>query len=237
MTGANFAAYIRLKTKTDSTTLSDANIVLLANPFKDELAMEIAKVNEDFFGTVATQNLVADQRAYPLPVDIVNNVKFIQAKLDGTNWKRLVPFDYNNYDSTVDETTIRLMFANRRPSYELYGSNAVIYSGDAIINVTNGLSIYYMLYPADLSTANLASSSTLDALIGLPRQVNELLARRVIIAYKSSQDKPIPLDEKELKYGADLTSALAALSPRTLDMSVQAQVPDSNQIGDNGYNY
>ena len=39
---------------------------------------------------------------------------------------------------------------------------------------------------------------------GMPREAHEIWARSVIIEYKNSKEKPIPLTEKELNYENDL---------------------------------
>ena len=50
MTSKQFADYIRKKTKTNSSTFTDADILLYANIIKDDIAKEVNKANEDYFG-------------------------------------------------------------------------------------------------------------------------------------------------------------------------------------------
>jgi lauroyl/myristoyl acyltransferase len=64
MTPANFASYIRLKTKTNATTFPDADILAYANIIKDDIAKEVTKANEDYFGMKFLRYLIAGQRGY-----------------------------------------------------------------------------------------------------------------------------------------------------------------------------
>lgn len=229
MTPARFATLVRFYTGTNSTTFTDAEILALANTFKDEIAAEIAERNEDYFGMWYYRDLVADQREYSLPDEVLNAIKYTEAKLDGSNWARLVEFDLNSYEKPTDEDSIRLYFTDKEAMFEMFRRSLFIYSGDAITAVTEGLKLYAIIYPADISDLTEASTDmSVDPTTtshGFPRQFHELLARRVSIAYKSSKDKPIPLSEKEKAYEDDLKAALDAITGGNLDRAVIATVP------------
>ena len=60
---------------------------------------------------------------------------------------------------------------------------------------------------------------------GMPREAHEIWARSVVIDYKNSKEKPIPLTEKELKYDADLQLVLNAIKGTNLDRQNTGQVP------------
>ena len=64
MTGTKLAALIRYKTRTNSTTFTDADILELVNTFKDEISSLIVEKNAGYFVIPTTFNLVADQREY-----------------------------------------------------------------------------------------------------------------------------------------------------------------------------
>jgi len=82
----DFATLVRYYTKTNSTTLTDANILILANIFKDDIAGTIStEVGEDYFGLRFERDLIADQREYDLPSELMARMKYLNAKLDGTN--------------------------------------------------------------------------------------------------------------------------------------------------------
>ena len=184
MTPAQFAAYIRKKTKTNATTFSDADILMYANIIKDDLAKDVVAVNEDYFGMKFTRNLVAGKRNYRFPYGVLSQLKYAQAKIDGTNWKRLSEFDINTYQKTTDETSIRTNWAGKDPSFDIFGEELNIYSELPIIDVTEGLELWAIIYPKDLSSL----AGTIDMSIpqdnqsfGVPRQLHYVWAHKVII--------------------------------------------------------
>ncbi len=257
MNFVDFTTYIRFKTKTDATTFADANILLLANLFKDNMSKEIAKANEDFFGMKSERDLVAGQREYPFPEDVMNNVKMLEAKLDGTNFRRVWEFDLNTYrqrnldqdnnpldfpiptsfqsfaQATTDETTIQNTFSDNRPEYDIFRNSIFIFSGSAIIDVEDGLLLHYIMWPADFTNLALTTDISVDpntTSAGFPRQFHELLARRIIIDYKDSQVPTIPLTPFEAKFPQDFDNAIAALTGMNLDRSFQTSVPHDSGI-------
>ncbi len=167
MTGTQFASYVRLQTKTNSTTLSDANICLLANIIKDgRIAPEIVSLDEAYFGMPERTDLVNGQREYPLPVDMISHLKKVEAVLDPTQtdangnpiWIDIHEMDLNEYSSmsgsvfardvendqisftpTTDEPKIVSVFANQpgRCAYFLFRNSLWIYSG-VLANFTGG---------------------------------------------------------------------------------------------------
>lgn len=231
MNYVNFAGLCRfyaLGDSSDSTNLPDATLLLLSNVAKDDIAKEIAKANEDFFGAVFTKNLEANRREYAMPDDILNNLKTVEAKLDGTNISRLIPFDLNSFKRPTGEMDIRNDFASKAPAYDIYRRAIQLYTGDAIIAVTAGLILRAIIYPADFTAFSSSDDMSVDPGIytfGFPRQFHELLARRVSMMYKSSQDRPKALTDNERLFEADLAKAIAAISNPNLDANVEASVP------------
>jgi hypothetical protein len=224
-----FASTVRYYTKTNSTTCPDADILQLANLFKDDISEMISKeVGEDYFGLRFERDLVAGQREYDLPAEVMSRIKYLEAKLDGTNWERLKETDLLNYGKTTDETTIRLTYADREPEYDNWDQGIFILSGDAIINVTKGLKLWAIIFPSDFtdltSTVDMSTNPD-DYTHGFPRQFHELLARRVSIAYKSSKTKPLPLSQKELAYELDLKVKIDGLKDANLDRDTVPTVP------------
>ena len=229
MTFTKFATLIRYYTKTNSTTFTDANILILANIFKDDISSELSKeVGEDYFGLRFERDLLAGQREYDLPSEIMGRIKYLQAKLDGTNWNKLNETDLSVYDKAFDEDTIRETYAERDPEFDIWDQGIYVLSGDAIIAVTNGLKLWSIIFPADfsdLTSTEDMSTNPDDYTHGFPRQFHELLARRVSIAYKSSKDRPIPLSEKEKLYEVDLSTAIKKMKDTNLDRSIKPSVP------------
>jgi len=235
MTPAELASFVRDQTNTDATTFSDAQILTKANVFIDDIAKEIAKTHRGFFGRVFTYNLVADQRNYPLETDLLNGIRSVEAQLDGTNWKWLTSLDITALGKPTDETDIRAAFAGKDPRYDIFQKEIWIYSESAIVNVTGGLKVRCDVYPEHLTSLSGSSDLSINSSStkrGFPRAVHELLARRIIIAFKESKDKPIPLTQTEQKYEFDLVKAISALRDSNQDEVILAPLPfnDGNQF-------
>ncbi len=256
MKGTEFAAYIRKRTRTNSTSLTDASIVVYANAEKDTVAMEIESVGTGLFDMPAYTSLVADQREYPFPDDILSRMKIVRAKLDGTNWKRLSEFDLNAYretqtspvfpynasdvnsafsDATTDESTIQELFSDDTPQFEITRNSIKIYTESAITAVSEGLWLIYSVYPADIDTDTLASDTQLSTdptttTYGIPRQFHKYWAMRVIISYK--EDNDIPLDQFDLAVQQELETAKRAIAQPNEDRTITPTVPR-----DTGFQY
>lgn len=226
-----FATYIRFHTKTDSVTLTDAELVALANVKKDDIAKEIAKGNEDIFGMWYLRDLEAGVREYSFPANILSNIKGVEACVanEGTEFKKFDEFDLTKYRQTTVETDIRQQFSGKY-LFDIFRKSLWLYTGEEIIDVTEGLKLWAIQFPADLTTGILASTADMSVdpsttSHGMPREAHEIWARSVIIDYKNSKEKPIPLTEKELNYENDLQKVLNALKGTNLDRQNLASVP------------
>lgn len=241
MTGTQLAALIRTYTRTNSTTLPDSDIVLLANVIKDDFAKEIAKVDEDYFGVPATRDLIASSltdptaREYTLPEDYLK-IKKVEARLDGTNWLKLNEFDLEQYQRTTNEAEILNQFSNEngRAFYDIFRKSLWIYSGTITAN-SAGLKLWYIAYPADIEEADLSGTQDLSLdpttiTAGMPRQFHELWARRFSIIWKSNREKPIPLTERELTFTPDFKSALSSIRNPNLDRSQEGSIPNDSHL-------
>lgn len=247
MTPATFASYVRFKTQTNSTTFTDANMLLLMKVRQEAIAQDILKADEDILLIPQTANLVASTttREYSFPSDMLSRIKRIEAAFDGTNFIKLGEIDITQYTGGHTETEITQKFANEegRAKFDIRRNAIYIYSG-TITAVTNGLKLWVNTWPAPVT--DLSESST-DMSVdpsttthGIPRALHEIWARGVIIDYKSSKQKPIPLTESETNYDKDLQKAIETLKHGNLDREVIAQVPgnvNQGDMGDNGYDF
>ena len=241
MTGKKFVDYIRYKTRTNSTTFPDADIVLLANVAKDELAKDLMDADEDTLVLPFTTSLIDSLREYPQPKTILSRIKKVEAKLDGTNWIGLKEMDLVDYPLPTDETTILDKFSNDegRAKYDLTRKSIWIYSG-AITAVSGGLKLWCNVWPFELTTDRLSddvidlSTDPTSTTLGFPREFHELWTRRVIIDYKESREKPIPLTQKETNYFIDTEKAKIAIKHGNLDREIFASIPPANERWQNG---
>lgn len=228
MTPAALATYVRHITgDTTAEQLSDAKLLALVNVAKDEIARRVIKANEDLFGLPMLRNLEAGRREYALPSDIMQ-VKAVEAKLDGVAWSRLDEFDLNTYRRTTDEASIVLEWSGRSPRFDIFRNSLWLYTGASIVDVTDGLKLYAIVWPADIASLSGTTDMSVDPSTithGMPRQVHELIGRRASILYKSSADRQIPLSERELSYRADLDEAIESIRGFNLDRATEASVP------------
>lgn len=230
MTGTQFANYVRKQTKTNSATFTNADILLYANLKKDDIAKKITGVNEDYFGIFMTRNLVINQRNYAFEPTQLNHMKYLEACLDGTTWKRLMEYDINNLGITTDEASIVAAMSMKQPGFDIFGNEIIILSDTAIIDVTDGLKLWTIIYPADLTEGDLSGSDDLSVppsstSFGLPRQFHKLWADAVVVEWKNSQDRPIALTAVEQQFDARLEYALTDIKGGNLDRVVTASVP------------
>lgn len=237
----DFVTYVRNKTRTNSATFTDADLVVYANLAKDEIAKRVTELNDHYFGMVMTSNIVADQRRYTFESDILNNIYYVEANIkinSSTNdWKKLQFYDMHSLNIPTDEDDLKLYMADYEHGYFVFGSELWLLTDCAILAATDGLKLWTYVYPQDIETADLVKTTDMsipDSTIehALPRQFHELLARKVIIMYKEAQDKPIPLTEREQAFEFDLEKTISNMSGRNLDGNVIAICPY-----DDGSNY
>lgn len=219
--------YIWYRTKTDDTSLSTYNMLMLCNVYKDEIAQEIIKQNEDYFILPATTDLVANQREYPFPANILNQIKAVELKFAtaDTTYIRAREIDLNTDKVGSDEATIVANYDNDTPAYDIMRGSLWIRSG-TIVNATAGIKLWFASYPADFTSMDDSTEMEADpttTTFGFPKPFHELLCRRVSIAYKDKHG--IPLDPEELNYGVDLKNALESIRPANLDRAVIGSTP------------
>ncbi len=243
MTAVQFAEYIRLKTRTNSTTFTNEDIIILMRQRQDEIAQAILRVDEDILLIPQTTDLVssATQRDYPFPADILSRIKRVEAKLDGTNWLKLSEMDITQHSKPTDETNITYYFANLEGQcfYDLLRKSIFIYSG-TISAVTGGLKLWCNTWPTAISDLGGTNDLSLDPSTtthGIPRAMHEIWARGVIIDWKQSREKPIALNERELSYEKDLQKTIETLKHGNLDREVIGYLPPASDRGNDGADF
>lgn len=237
MTGETFTAYIRKQTKTNATTLPDADIVVFANVAKDELAGEIvANVDEGYFDVEMVRDLEAGVRDYTFTNDLLKHIKYASAKLDGTTPKYLREADYSLAEAEalplLENATIKERFAGKNPEFLITGRGLTILSDSDILDVADGLKVVAEVYPEDITTGMLSSGTDLsvpatDITHALPRATHLLWATKVITMYKGSKDKPIPLTQSEQAILANMEDVFEKLRKRNVVRSFTAAVPSN----------
>lgn len=225
-----YVEHVRYLTKTNSTTFTDADIVRFTNIFIDDFADAIEERNQSYFDMEMYTDLIADERRYPLPDEWMNRVIRLSVNLDGQKLIKATPIGFGEYNGTLEESEIRSRFATMRPMYTLLGKSIILLTGEAIIDMPDGLQLWSKVYPAQWTLANLPLNEEMsvdptNTSIGMPRQFHELLARRVAIEYKQTRDKAIPLSEREQFFDRDFVRSLNAITEDNLDEHRIVQLP------------
>lgn len=240
MTGTELAALIRFKTRTNSTTFTDTDMLPLVNAFIKEISSMVVERNNGMFLIPSTFDLVADQREYGFPDDMLNRMHKLEIKFASGDSR--FPSTYiKDYYNSETESEIVALFSNSENEFaHTIRRRAVFVLSGTIIAVTDGGRLWYHAYPADL--ANLTGSTDLSVdpsttTFGFPRQLHELLARKISIEYKGSKPKPIPLNETEKNYDKDLQIQLDAISHIDNSGEVIGELPPASDFGNNGFNY
>lgn len=242
MTGTALAALIRYKTKTNSTTFTDTDMLPLVNTFKDEISSMIVERNAGYFLVPTDFDLVASStsREYAFPDDLLNRMHKLEIKFTSTSSR--FPSTYiKDYRGSETESEIVKWYTNEEGGFaHTIRRRAVLILSGTIIAVTLGGRLWYHAYPVTLANLTGVTDLAVDpttTTFGFPRQFHELLARRVSIEYKSSKAKPLPLSRHEMNYEGDLKIQLDAIAHVDNSGEIIGDELSSEDTGNNGFNF
>lgn len=236
MTPAKLAEYVRYKTRTNSTTLPDADLIILANVVKDKLVWRALEADEDLFLVPTYLNLVANQREYPLHTDLLSRIKRVEAKLDGTNFIKLYEFDLPQHQYPIStEADIVAHFANTEGDayFDIMRNSIWIYSG-TITSVTAGLKIWLNTIVSDITSMVSTTDMSEDPSTtthGIPRALHKVLGDGMVIEWKQSREKPIALSDTELSWDREVDRAIGSLKRANYDRDVIGLIPNEGNDG------
>ena len=171
MTGAELLSQLRFLTNQNSTTLVDADGTRLHNIYFKKLVQAIVDTNEDFFGEYSTFNLVANQREYLLPTDILK-IKRLEVTYDGTNWYTGVPMIEHSIGTAIDDSNATVVDANYSQSgfqYHVYDASVFLYPKPTSA-VTAGGKLYYIKRQSDLA------ADSVESVITIPKEFHSLIS-------------------------------------------------------------
>jgi hypothetical protein len=242
MTPAEFKEYVHFKAGTDDNSFPDSKILLLAGIHMDKLAQIIVKDgNEDYFGMPLTTDLEANRREYYFESEILNQLKYVEAKLDGSKFIPLFELDLNTYQRSTDEDVITSIFSNDEGNafFDIFRGALKIYSG-TVSAVSGGLRVWSFTYPKHITdlTSGIDMSvpaSTTDH--GFPRSFHDILARLVAREYKRQNKMPLDEDETEVVMKRDIDKALETIKDINLGRSIVGRLPDASKRGNEGYDF
>lgn len=239
MTAAEFKSRFHDRCRSNDTIFPDSKLTILAREKQIGLAKAIETVDEDFFLSFETTFLepTSKTREYTLPLDSLDRMKLVEAKLDGTNWVRLLEFDLNLYPHTTDEETILKNFSNEYGGayYDLGRRSLFLYTGTIDSRVEAGLHWIGYALPYKVTnwegTIDLSEPTTLYC--GMPISFHSLWLDACVIDWKQSHDKPIALTESEQMYNYNLQQQL--IYAKELNRDRPNVIPMPRSTTDNGY--
>ena len=241
----------RRKSKTNSATFSDADMLLYLKAKIPQFQSDIEQTNEDYMGSIEFRDLRATgdgtyiddgstylSREYNLPTDMIPRLKFVSAKLDGESWIRLKQYDLNDIKIPFEEANILENFDNSEgiAGYEIFRGSLFLLTGEIEEDIDNGLKIWtysFSALPATIPVASSEQDVDLDV-YGIPETMHELLATALCIEWKSNLETPVSLTLAEQNYYALYEKALRSL--RALDRDQEIQFSRPHDGYSNGFN-
>ena len=239
MTAAALNSLINLKCSTNDTTFPVADKLVYVKIFMDELAGKLVDRDVGYFLVPSTFDLVADQREYAIGNDMLNRIQRVEIKFSSSD-SRFPARAIKDYQGSETESEIVKTYSNAKDcfAYTIRRRALFILSG-TITNVTAGGRIWTYVFPATL--ANLTDNTNglevdpSTTTFGFPRQLQELLARRVAIEWKGAQPKPLPLNAMEVNYERDLKSVLDSMTPIDNSLEVIGELPCKQDLWNDGF--
>lgn len=242
----------RKKSKTNTTTFSDADMLLYIKAKLPQFQADIEEVNEDYMGSIEYRDLratgttgtyVADgvtylSREYNLPSDMIPRLKAVTAKLNGTDWVNLKQYDLNDLRMPFEEDRILEKFTNDEgiAGYEIFRGSLFLLTGAIASEVVGGLKIWtysFSALPSSIPTVGGEGDVEFDT-YGIPETMHELFATALSLEWKSNQDVPVPLTAMEQNYYALYAKSLQSL--KGLDRSKEIIFQRPADRYDNGFN-
>jgi hypothetical protein len=241
----------RRKSKTNTTTFSDRDMLLYFKAKVPQFQADIEKVNEDYMGSIDVRDLrvtgegtyvdegeTYPSREYNLPVDLIPRIKFVQAKLDGINWLRLEEYDINDIKIPFKEEYIKETFNNTSgvAGYTIFRGSLFLLCGEIEEAVVGGLELFGYSY-SELPDARVVANSSDDVdleLYGIPKSMHELLATALCIEYKSNLETPVQTTQDEQLFPITYTEKLKSLRKLNRGKEISFSRPEDGFDG--GFN-
>lgn len=235
-----FARTARSLTRQNSTTFPDQLMVDFVNLAKSEIEGRIVSADGGYLEMTAYADMVAGQRVYELPSDILNRVVKVEVKMDGENYYPMNEIDFNMIRFPISDEAAIMSYSSAYPvRYSLYRGSLYIWSGITIPAVSQGLMLYYNVSSHDWVTGDLSqpvdiSIDPTPTSVGLPTEFHPVLLYMLTRKFKLTRDNPIALDAEEqtLALQAMLDDALANYQNANRDRIEQGELPL-----DLGYDY
>lgn len=242
----------RKKSKTNTTTFPDADMLLYIKTKLPQFQADIEEVNEDYMGSIEFRDLRATgttgtyedtgvtylSREYNLPSDMIPRIKYVSAMLNGSDWIRLRQYDLNDVKIPFEEARILERFTNDEgiAGYEIFRGSLFLLTGEIKNAVDDGLKIWtysFSSLPASIPVAGGEGDVEFDT-YGIPETMQELFALALSMEWKSNQDVPVPFSGAEQNFYALYAKSLQSLKSTDRSNEITFERPVDRY--DNGFN-
>lgn len=165
----NVFSDVRYLSGKDSTTLTDANLLRLANKYYLLMVRELVDLNEDLYAEISSSDLVASQREYVLPTDNTSStygggmikMQRVEVNFSGGSdgWRVADPISLQQIPTTtVLDADINTEFNTSSPKYWFKDRSLwlapVPSSADAVTAGNAGLYMYWIKRPNELTSTS-----------------------------------------------------------------------------------
>lgn len=161
---ANVFEDVRYAANKDSTTLSDTDLLRLANKYYLMMFRELVNLDEGFYAEISTTDLTADQQEYPLPADDTGStyggglikIHRVEVSYNGSDWYLATPTIIDNIPSPIATTEdVNDIFDKTAPTYWINDRSLwlapVPETDDSVAVGNDNLRIYWVRRPQELS--------------------------------------------------------------------------------------
>lgn len=227
---------IRYKARATEESMPTDEILVLMNLKQYMFAGDLEYLDEGYEGDIQETDLMATgtgystnldgdkifTREYSFPENILSRMKFLDAKLDGEHWVRLVNKNLNMEKVAFEEANLLEKYSNEEGSagFTYFRGGIFLLTGEIEEDVTKGMKLW--LFKAPTLITDLSSSVEL-ATFGIPYQLQESFIEGVVADWKSNHDKPLSSDDQSwyIKY----QNTLAKLRNFNRDQEIIAEMP------------
>ena len=151
MTAAQIFTYTRFLTNTNSTTVSDANLLRALSEWNKKMVLKLSEIKENYGETTDSLLLASGVEGVSLPTDLM---KLKRSEIHWTStgsWYKLKFYELNENSDPNDTTTLNANFDQANPYATLLGEklNLRPIPNDS---VSDGVKVWYTPRPADLTS-------------------------------------------------------------------------------------
>lgn len=161
---ADVYTVIRTLANKDSTTLSDATLLPIANKYYFLMIREIVGLREELYAEISSTALVQNQKEYVLPTDATTSpfggglikIQRVEVAYDGSNWKVAEHLPFTDITTpTILASDVDEQYSKSFPKYYVKDRSIWLVpepdSGDSVGAGNTNLYIFWIKRPGELT--------------------------------------------------------------------------------------